>query len=344
MSSSVTYAQYTGPKLGVIDRWLVSLIRDERDLPFLHLALFQSLTVIPFAVYLYWSFSWWLAPIYWAVALGWLMPPFILMLHNVCHRKLFKREYAFMNHYIPWVLGPFFGETPETYYAHHIGMHHVENNLEKDLSSTMKYTRDRPTHFLHYFATFFFTTLVNLTKYHKRKNRKKTVRRLLMGELGFAVVTVALMFVSWQATLTVLVVPFLVCRFGMMAGNWGQHAFIDASDPGNSYRNSITCIDVPYNKRCFNDGYHIGHHVKADRHWTEMPADYEKSKARYAEEGSIVFRGVDFFGVWFFLMLGRYDQLAKRYVELDGKGRSQAEIEALLRERTRPIVRETVAA
>ena len=46
-----------------------------------------------------------------------------------------------LNLYIPWLLGPFFGETPETYFVHHVGMHHVEENLEDDLSSTMPYKR-----------------------------------------------------------------------------------------------------------------------------------------------------------------------------------------------------------
>ncbi len=36
-----------------------------------------------------------------------------------------------MNHVIPWLLGPFFGQTPNTYFAHHMGMHHREENLTR---------------------------------------------------------------------------------------------------------------------------------------------------------------------------------------------------------------------
>ena len=35
-------------------------------------------------------------------------------------------------------------------------MHHVENNLPDDLSSTMRYQRDSFLHFLVYFGRFFF--------------------------------------------------------------------------------------------------------------------------------------------------------------------------------------------
>jgi len=79
-----------------------------------------------------------------------------------------------------------------------------------------------------------------------------------------------------------------VSRFGMMAGNFAQHAFVDAAQPENPYRNSLTCINSTYNRRCFNDGYHIGHHVKATRHWTEMPADFIANRERYAQEDAIV--------------------------------------------------------
>ena len=107
-----------------------------------------------------------------------------------------------------------------------------------------------------------------------------------------------LAFVNWRATLVVFVVPFVVTRFAMMAGNWGQHAFIDAASPENCYRNSITCINSGYNRRCFNDGYHIGHHIKQTRHWTEMPEDFLDNVAKYDAERAIVFDRLDFFGVW----------------------------------------------
>ena len=146
-----------------------------------------------------------------------------------------------------------------------------------------------------------------------------------------------LCIVSWQATLTVFIVPFLAMRFLMMVGNWGQHAFIDRERPENPYANSVTCINTRYNRRCFNDGYHIGHHVKANRHWSEMPDDFLRNLNTYAQQGAIVFDGIDFFQVWLYLMLRRYDWLARRYVHLGGPKKSHAEIVALLRERTRAI-------
>ncbi|WP_090601813.1 hypothetical protein [Parapedobacter koreensis] len=42
----------------------------------------------------------------------------------------------------------FFGHMADTYYAHHVGMHHAENNLKDDKSSTMSYQRDSLKSFL----------------------------------------------------------------------------------------------------------------------------------------------------------------------------------------------------
>jgi hypothetical protein len=122
-------------------------INDPRDRPFLALMAAISVTVPPFgmAFYVPGVFRWWLGLVYLTFIPVFFLDRFILMLHNTSHRPLFKKPWAWMNNYIPWVLGPFFGQTPETYFAHHIGMHHPENNLEADLSTTMPFTSSATT-------------------------------------------------------------------------------------------------------------------------------------------------------------------------------------------------------
>ncbi len=322
---------------GWFHRFAANLIRDERDVPFVRLMVQATLVVVPFAILLFFYFRWALALAYIAVNFLVFVDRYILMLHNTSHRLLFRPRYHVLNLYIPWVLGPFFGESPETYFAHHVGMHHPENNLPPDLSSTMRFERDNVWHFVRYFSRFFFLVLFDLRRYLAFHSRKRLAKKCTFGELSFLALVFALMFVNAKATFVVFVIPFVFVRFMMMAGNWGQHAFIDATQPGNSYVNSITCINTRYNRRCFNDGYHIGHHVKATRHWTEMPGDFRANIARYAQEGSIVFEGIDFFQVWLFLMCKRYDTLAERYVALDGVNRTREEVVLLLRSRTRAI-------
>jgi fatty acid desaturase len=328
-----TYAPRDTRSLG--ERVASPFIRDKRDIPFLALMALLTVTVVPSGVLLFLPgpFRWWLAAFHLGLII-YFIGPFVLMLHNTSHRKLFTRRFGWMNLYIPWVLGPFFGESPMTYFAHHVGMHHAENNLADDISTTIPYRRDSFIDFMRYFLRFFFYGSIELTGYFLKKRRSSLMVEFLVGEIIFIGAAVGLLFVRWQAALTVLILPFVIVRFAMMAGNWAQHAFIDRDSPENNYRNSITCINSTYNRRCFNDGYHIGHHLKSTRHWTEMPGELLSNAATYDQQGAIVFAGLDFFGVWACLMVKRYDVLAKRFVRLGNLAPQGADIITLLQSRT----------
>ena len=73
-------------------------------------------------------------------------------------------------------------------------------------------------------------------------------------------------------------------------------------------------------------------------HYTEMPGEFLKNKDVYAKEKALVFEGLDFFMIWFLLMLKDYKILARKVVRLDGSLKSEEEIIALLKSRTRRIV------
>jgi fatty acid desaturase len=329
------------------DQFFLRFIRDERDLPFIYLSLKITFTLIPLAVILYLPFvnGWWFVLA--AVAYHFFnnvsfKGPFGLMLHCTSHRVLFKKEYGFLNHYIPWVLAPFFGHSPETYFTHHVGMHHAENNLEDDESSTMPFQRDSVKDFAKYFGSFLFVGIYHLVAYFFRKKRKRLMYRSVRGELLFFAFCIAMCFVSWQATVVVFLIPFFLFRFVAMFGNWAQHAFIDASDPGNHYRNSITCINTNYNHKCWNDGYHISHHVRPAMHWTEHPTFFRNTLDKYAANDAIVFDGIHFLHVSIWLLRKRYDLLAAHFVNLNGKYASDEEVIRFLKSRTRRIAFDSI--
>lgn len=327
-----------------VERFFLKLIRDERDLPFVFLILQISLVMIPLGILLFFPvFPKWAwvtgALIYLVLNNLYFKGPFGLMLHCTCHNKFFKKKYNFLNYYLPWFVGPFFGQTPDTYYSHHIGMHHVENNLHEDRSSTMPYQRDSFRSFLKYFFNFLLVGIVHLSDYFIKRKRSKLLKNTIIGEVTFFILCAILSVISFRATLVVFILPFFISRFIMMLGNWTQHAFIDPSDPGNSYKNSITCINVKYNKKCWNDGYHISHHIKPTLHWTDHPKEFLKNKDKYALNKAIVFDGIDFLGIFFSLMLKRYDALAKKVVNINGVYKSKEEIVQVLKYRTKRISR-----
>lgn len=312
-------------------------LNDPRDVVFVNLALAIALFVWPAAVFLFTrSESIWLWAIPYWVVVALFADRFILMLHCTSHRTLFNRKLRALNLFIPWAIGPFMGETPESYFVHHMGMHHKEGNLPGDLSSTMPYDRDRFSNWLRYWGRFMIFGLPELFLYHKAKRSGKLVGRLALGELGFWFSCALLCLVNWQATLIVFVLPVLVVRTLMMAGNWGQHAFVDPDEPNNDFKSSITCINTRYNRRCFNDGYHIIHHISPSLHYSEMADEFAKNIRLYGEQDAIVFDGYDFFEVWLLLMTGQKKKLARAFVQLPGAPvRTEEEIIALFDRRTR---------
>ncbi len=331
-------------------QFLRRYVQDERDLPFAYLLLQITATMLPLAVLLFvpavTGWAWWAAAgLYFFLGTFYFKGPFGLMLHCITHRVLFKKQHGWLNKFTPWVVGPLFGQTPETYFTHHMGMHHPENNLPDDESSTMFYQRDSLRSFLHYLGDFMALGVVRLVGYLGR-NRKHTLRfRLLRGELTYAAVVVALAFVNLPAALAVFLGPLLVTRVVMMLGNWSQHAFIDHDTPDNCYTNSVTCINTRYNHKCWNDGYHISHHLKPALHWSDHPAHFRQHVDQYAANDAIVFDGIHFLHIFVYLMTKRYDLLARNFVNLGGRYGSDAEVVALLRARTRRIARpETVLA
>ncbi|WP_338872346.1 fatty acid desaturase [Spirosoma sp. SC4-14] len=333
---------FTGRTYNQLDQYFLKYIKDERDLPFVYLTIRISLTLIPLAILLFMPFVtgwvWWaVAAVHFYISNFVFKGPFGLMLHCTSHRPFFKPEYSWLNNYLPWVLAPFFGHTPETYYSHHIGMHHPENNLEDDDSSTMAFQRDSFRSFLSYFGQFFVLGVHNLLGYLRRKNRTKLASRAMTGEITFGIICAILCFINWPATVLVFLLPLVIYRLIAMMGNWTQHAFVDIDDPGNAYKNSITCINVKYNKKCWNDGYHISHHVRPGMHWTEHPTFFQKTIDKYAQNQAIIFDGLDFLQIFFLLMRKRYDVLARHMVNVNGSFADEAEAIAVLRHRTQRI-------
>lgn len=324
------------------DRFWLSKIYDERDLPFIYLTLKITVTLLPVGILLYLPFVngifWWIiAAVYFYLNNFVFKGPFGLMLHCTSHRPFFKKEYNWLNKYLPWVIGPFFGQTPETYASHHLAMHHRENNLENDLSSTMQYQRDSFRAFTLYFVRFFFTVIPSLAQYFNERRQLSLRNKVIRGEVIFFVACTILCILNWKATVMVFLFPLLISRIIMMIGNWAQHSFIDEADPGNFYKNSITCINTPYNHKCWNDGYHISHHIKPNLHWTLHPQHLQQHAQVYANNKALVFEGIHFLHIWWYLMTKNYASLAKKVVNVNGTFSSEAEIIALMKYRTRKI-------
>jgi fatty acid desaturase len=336
--TAITDPVYTEPEQFTrYEKFWLKYINDKRDLPFIHLLTAIHLLVIPIAILLYTpllqSWYWWLAYIpYFYVSQMYFKGRFGLMLHCISHRKLFKKEVNWLYNYVIWFVCPFFGHTPETYFVHHMGMHHVENNMLDDASSTLPYQRDSLRGFLAYVGRFLFLGFRDTFMYFFTRNRKKFYMRLSFGELTFYLFCVGMSFVNFHATLFIFIIPFVFARVVMMLGNWAQHAFVNLSDLED---NTINCINTKYNQMCWNDGYHAIHHNRPALHYTDIPGEFLKTKDKMAEQKVLVFDGIHYLHIFIWLMTKRYDKLAKNLVNVNNMFSSEEEAISIMKERTK---------
>lgn len=324
------------------EKFWLKYIADERDLPFVHLLTKIHLIVFPWAFLfftpLFQGAVWWLMFIPYAyVSQSYFKGRFGLMFHCICHRRMFKKGYDWMHRYVTWIVCPFFGHTPETYFAHHIAMHHVENNQEEDASSTLHYRRDSPVDFLKYLFRFLIAGFVETFIYFFQRKRKKLYMRLSVGEFSYIVFCILMSFVNFKATFMILVVPIIYGRFIMMMGNWTQHAFIDKKDPEGHFSSVFNCINNVYNQNCWNDGYHSIHHLKPGLHYTDIPIEFMKHKDEYVKNRTFIFDGIHYLHIFYWLMTKNYDKLAANLVNINNTFSSHEDAVALLKERVQPI-------
>ncbi len=334
----ITDPVYVEPKeFSGYEKFWLKYINDKRDLPFIHLLTAIHILVIPVAILLYTpvlqSWYWWLVYIpYFYVSQMYFKGRFGLMLHCISHRKLFKKGYTWLYNYVIWFVCPFFGHTPETYFAHHMGMHHVENNMLDDASSTLPYQRDSLRGFLSYVGRFLILGFEDTFMYFFKRKRKKFYMRLTAGEISFYLFCVGMSFVNFKATLFIFIIPFVFARIVMMLGNWAQHAFVNLDDLED---NTINCINTKYNQMCWNDGYHAIHHVRPAMHYTDIPGEFLKTKDQLAEKKVLVFDGIHYLHIFLWLMTKRYDKLADNLVNINNMFNSKEEAIDLMKQRTR---------
>jgi phosphoinositide-3-kinase regulatory subunit 4 len=227
-------------------QWAQQAVRHPTDVIMLtHLILYFS-TSVPSAIYLFKEFTWLHGVAHWIMQ-SYYVGTYTLMKHQHIHMGgvLAKRfPYNYIDVLFPYITDPLMGHTWNSYYYHHVKHHHVEGNGPDDLSLTIRYQRDDIFHLLHYVVKFLFFIWLDLPLYFIRKRKFDQAFKAAFWEVINFIANILLARWKFRSTLFVFILPLLLLRLGLMVGNWGQHAFIDDTEPDSDYRSSITLIDV----------------------------------------------------------------------------------------------------
>jgi fatty acid desaturase len=325
-----------------IERLGEEVLRDSRDIPALRVMVSLTVTVVPiFVAQLVLGKPRLLLVI--AFYLSLCGPKFqrsVRMFsskHLEAHRPhgYFSEKYdKVFGRYVEFFLGYFYGDLPELGRTVHVRLHHKENGGPDDTVATIGYDRTSRLHFLWYLADNIWTTLgIVPYLYFRAKRDTKNQRRMCGGMARYCVYFGAVFLYDWRIGILYVLVPLLTMNFIMAITSWVQHAFCDPEHPDDYFVNTVTVVDEV---NFMNEGYHLCHHHRSAMHWTEMPAHLERICDKMRESGSLVFRDLDFMGLFIELtLLRRMNVLAEKLVPWEPMNHEQKL--ALLASRTKPM-------
>jgi hypothetical protein len=310
---------------GQYDRLLARIgqrvLRDQRDVPALRLMVSLTFTVVPiFIAQLVLGRPRLLLVLAFYLALyGAKFQRFIRMFsasHLEAHRPQgYFRGVAqrVFGRYLEFFLGFFYGNIPELGRTAHVRLHHKENSGPDDTRNTIGYDRTSRLDFLWYLSDNMWTVLgLAPYAYFRAHDDDKNRQRMLRGMALYYAYFAAVFLYDWRIGILFVLIPMLSMNFINAITAWVQHAFCDPEHPEDYFANSVTVMDEV---NFMYEGYHLCHHHRSSMHWTEMPFHFERLRERMKQAGSLVFRDLDFMGLFLNLTLfRRMDVLAEKLI------------------------------
>ena len=324
------------------------VLRDPRDAPFVPHMLWLSLyipSLFAFTAYQHSinGFSWTMFFLYHFLRIG---PRFRFFahLHVLVHREghdhqgVFRGFFRVFNYWpMQWLVGPFFGQVPNSYGIAHNKIHHRYDNGLDDVHTNLDLDRSQFTSFIIYVPRFFLYWIgVSPLAHFILRKEWRLARKMFLGMLYHTALFTT--FFLWNPTFAIAYLGFPIMEavifFAGISYMW--HCFVDENDPYNPYVSSVTILKGQDN--IWNEDFHVVHHDALSVHWSLAPKHFEEHRDMYAKYHATIFEDTEEGALLFWMLSGNWDELAKHFVDLNGK-MTVEEKKQLLLARARFVIR-----
>lgn len=193
-----------------------------------------------------------------------------VIVHNTIHVPIFTRKW--MNKIFQIVLAFTYGHSTSAYVPGHNFSHHKFTQKPKDAIRTSK-ARFRLNILNQLF--FFFIMSGDILKGEiqfakkMRTERPEWFRQYLLEMILVMGTKITLLFVNWKCAVLFILIPHQYAAWGIVGTNYFQH---DGCDEDDAYNHSRNFTGKTLNWFLFNNGFHGAHHMKANLHWSLLPA------------------------------------------------------------------------
>jgi fatty acid desaturase len=242
---------------------------------------FMSVTTALLFVQWNMPFNLFLSPVLYILSL-YLAITVAVMAHNHNHLPMWKNQT--MNTLMDYWITLFYGFPVFVWIPTHNRNHHHYTNREGDFTITYRYSESNNLMtLLSYPAISSYFQQHPIVEYLRDlwvRNRTKFFQSI--GQYAaLGVMYLVVLVLDWKKAILFVLIPHQTALFSVLIFNYLQHVHADEESEYNHSRNFVSKFT---NICLFNNGLHTAHHIRANVHWSEVPALHAKIEHLIAPE------------------------------------------------------------